>query len=108
MFPRRRLGSPSGNSKGNLHTFLSPFVLKFMIYVTFDWDSEHETPDLGSKDRVIPDSTFSEDKITRGEHSRTITFELYIKMPSPRYYPMMFKGDKRGRKVTSKFPHVTA
>jgi len=58
-------------------------------------DGQHGTPALASDNQLIPDPTFIEDK--------TIPFQFTIKMPPPRYYPMILERDKKGRIVTSKF-----
>ena len=70
------------------------------------WDSEHETPTLASNASSEPNPTFSEGKITCGERSRTIHYEFHIKMPKPRYYPMILARDEKGRILGSKFPPI--
>jgi len=62
------------------------------------WDGQHETPDLASNYQLVPEPTFSEDKV--------IPFQFTIKMPPPRYYPEILKRDGKGRIVTSKFPPI--
>lgn len=67
-------------------------------YVTFSRDTEHENTNLGSDNQLEPKSTFSEDKI--------IPIQFTVKMPPPRYYPVILERDKMGRIITSKFPEV--
>jgi hypothetical protein len=71
-------------------------------------DSENETPDLASNDLSVLDlksrtewygTTFSEDK--------KIPFQFTIKMPPPRYYPMILERDKKGRILKSEFPPLS-
>jgi len=39
--------------------------------------------------------TFSEEKV--------IPYQFTVKMPPPRYYPMILERDEKGRIITSKF-----
>lgn len=71
-------------------------MLKYPYVILKSWDRQDGNQLLASNILLGPNSTFSEDK--------TIPFEFHIKMPSPRYYPMILERDGRGRIVTSKFP----
>ena len=69
-----------------------------MDYESRSRDRQDETQLLASNNQLGPNSTFFQDK--------TIPFEFHIKMPSPRYYPMILKRDEKGRIITSKFPGI--
>jgi hypothetical protein len=47
----------------------------------------------------VLDSTFSEDK--------KIPFQFTIKMPLPRYYPMILERDEKGRILKLVFPPIS-
>ena len=74
-----------------------------MLNYTYEFlrsrDSEHETPTLALNASLEPNPIFSEDKV--------IPFEFHIKMPPPRYYPMILQRDEKGRIITSKFPPLS-
>ncbi|OGM10032.1 hypothetical protein A2Z67_02015 [Candidatus Woesebacteria bacterium RBG_13_36_22] len=63
-----------------------------------NWDRQDGTQLLASNIQLGPNSTFFQDK--------TIPFEFHIKMPLPRYYPIILERDKKGRIVNSKFPSI--
>jgi len=61
-------------------------------------NSEHENQLPGSESQLELEPTFLEEKI--------IPFQFTVKMPPPRYYPMILKRDEKGRIVDSKFPEI--
>ena len=69
-------------------------------HVTLNWDSEHETTPPASDGQLEPEPTSSEDKV--------IPFQFTIKMPPPRYYPLILERDEKGRIINSKFPEANA
>lgn len=73
-----------------------PTLTDNMAYGPERRDSEHENKLLGSNNQLEPEPTFSEDKV--------IPFQFTVKMPSPRYHPMILQRDEKGRIINSKFP----
>lgn len=75
-----------------------PLINHNMVYEPISRDSEHGTTSPGSEDQLEPEPTFSEDKV--------IPFQFTVKMPTPRYYPLILKRDEKGRIIDSKFPEA--
>ena len=75
-------------------------MLKYNHEFLRSGDRQDGTQLLASDNQSERNPTFSQDKI--------IPFEFYIKMPPPRYYPMILERDEKGRIVDSKFPPIAA
>lgn len=74
-------------------------MLKYTHAIASSGNSQDGTPTSGSNNQLEPEPTFSEDKV--------IPFQFTVKMPPPRYYPMILERDKKGRIVSSKFPPMS-
>jgi hypothetical protein len=73
-----------------------------LIYFTHELisrNSQDGTPTPASNNQIESESTFSEEKV--------VPFQFTIKMPPPRYYPMILERDEKGRIISSKFPEIT-
>lgn len=62
-------------------------------------NSQDENKLPGSDSQLESEPTFSGDKV--------IPFQFTVKMPPPRYYPLILERDNKGRIVNSKFPDLT-
>jgi hypothetical protein len=61
-------------------------------------NSQDENQLPGSNNQLEPEPTNYPDKV--------IPFQFTVKMPSPRYYPVILDRDEKGRIVSSKFPKI--
>ena len=61
-------------------------------------NSQDGTQTPGSNNQLESEPTFSGNKV--------IPFQFTVKMPPPRYYPMILERDEKGRIVSSKFPEA--